>query len=409
MKIFTISQVVILKLLILGAGASKAYTQSKTKEKMPIACDFFDTFNKLEISSNQWVLISKISLYVLEKYGVDAFSYFASGIDIEEFHSSIECDLIEAISSKNHIESQFFQEAYNEIVYLFASVINEIQNGPVSKPHIQLANYLSKEDVIATFNWDTLIERALEEVHGWSSDFGYGFKPKSVYRNEWQTPNDKRKKSISLYKLHGSTNWLTVHPALLGNGITLGKNVNPDDVFVFESTVNPYSCHRGRYMEGYERYSYGYYPVNLDMTKSSPDGLILVRFNPPNPYIKQGESLSAGVETIPLIIPPVKEKKYDQFGNLFNRLWQKTANAIENADEIIFIGYSFPKTDIKSDQLFRSAFLKRKNKPKIKILDPYPERVVEKFKFEYGFLDSEVNVYKDYFSEQFDIEKMLSS
>ena len=136
-------------------------------------------------------------------------------------------------------------------------------------------------------------------------------------------------------------------------------------MFVFESTVNPYSCHRGRYMEGYERYSYGYYPVNLDMTKSSPDGLILVRFNPPNPYIKQGESLSAGVETIPLIIPPVKEKKYDQFGNLFNRLWQKTANAIENADEIIFIGYSFPKTDIKSDQLFRSAFLKRKNKPKI--------------------------------------------
>lgn len=148
-----------MKLFILGAGASKAYGQSKTGVKMPIACDFFDTFDKLDISQSLWVLQGQINLYAMEKYGMDPYTYFRSGIDIEDFHSSIESDLQDAHAVGNKSESTILQMSYNELVYLFASVINEIQNGPVSKPHLKLAQNLSKDDVIATFNWDTLIGR----------------------------------------------------------------------------------------------------------------------------------------------------------------------------------------------------------------------------------------------------------
>lgn len=398
-----------MKLFILGAGASKAYGQSNTGIRMPIACDFFDTFDKLEISSSLWVLQGQINLYAMEKYGVDPYTYFRSGIDIENFHSSIEADLQDAIGKEKKSESMILQMSYNELVYLFASVINEIQNGPVSKPHLQLAENLETDDVIATFNWDTLIERALEETKSWATDHGYGFEPKSIYRNGWTDPLNLDSQSVQLYKLHGSTNWLTVHPSLLGNLTTLNKFVAPNDVYIYESTEQPFPCHRGRFMDGYERFSYGYYPVNLDMVAYASDGQAIVSVNQPKPHVKKGTAPSNGVATIPLIIPSVKEKKYDQYGNLFDNLWEKTAKAIEVADEIILIGYSFPKTDIKSTKLFLDAFMKRSSKPKIKILDPNPERIADKFKYEFGFLDSEISVYKDYFSESFDIEAMIKN
>jgi hypothetical protein len=395
------------KLFILGAGASKAYEQSKTGIRMPIACDFFDTFDKLDISRNLWVLQGHINLYAMQKYGVNPEKYFRSGIDIEDFHSSIETDLQDAIENGDRKEVILRQMPYNELIYLFASVINEIQNGPISKPHLKLAASLDDCDVIATFNWDTLIERALEETKSWSTDHGYGFEPKSIYRNGWVNPITYDLESVKLYKLHGSTNWLTLHPALLSDFTTLSKFVAPNDVYVYESTEQPYPCHRGRFMDGYERLSYGYYPVNLDMVARAPDGQAIISVNQPKPHVQKGVAPRHGSATIPLIIPPVKDKKYDLYGNLFDNLWSKTAKAIESADEIILIGYSFPKTDIKSTKLFLDALMKRTNKPRIKILDPAPEKIFDKFKYEFGFLDSEVTIYKDYFSENFDIEAMI--
>ena len=49
---------------LLGAGASKSYEASKTNERLPLANDFFNTFNKLDISSNGWVLVGDIINYV---------------------------------------------------------------------------------------------------------------------------------------------------------------------------------------------------------------------------------------------------------------------------------------------------------------------------------------------------------
>ena len=41
-----------MRTFIIGAGASKAYSESPTNCRMPIANDFFQTFNKLNIK--QW-------------------------------------------------------------------------------------------------------------------------------------------------------------------------------------------------------------------------------------------------------------------------------------------------------------------------------------------------------------------
>lgn len=92
-----------MKLFILGAGASKAYSESKAKVRMPIACDFFDTFDRLEISNNLWVLQGQIHLYVMDKFNADPYSYLRSGINIEDFHSSIEADIEKEIAAGDEI------------------------------------------------------------------------------------------------------------------------------------------------------------------------------------------------------------------------------------------------------------------------------------------------------------------
>jgi len=399
-----------MKLFILGAGASKAYSESKTKVTMPIACDFFDTFDKLEISNNLWILQGQIHLYIMEKYKKEPNSYLRSGINIENFHSSIEADIEKAIEAGDELNIQLSQMPYTELIYLFASVINEIQNGPVSKPHLKLASNIESNDVIVTFNWDTLMERALGETSEWKCDNGYGFNPKSIYRNEWKEPILKNYiPNIQLLKLHGSTNWLTVHPSLMSDFTTINKFVKSDDVYIYEYTDKPYSCHRGRFMEGYEKFSYGYYPVNLDMVARTQDGEIMATFDQPKPHVKEGTAPRDGVTTIPLIIPPVKDKKYDKYGTLFDSLWEQAEKAITDADEIIIIGYSFPKTDIKSTKLFLDGLSKRQNKPKIKILNPELNSIIDKFIYEFGFLRSEIDGYKDYFSEDFDIYGLIKN
>ena len=65
-------------------------------------------------------------------------------------------------------------KAHHELIFLFAYVVNVIQNGPVSKAHINLASVLSPSDGIVTFNWDTLMDRALAESTEWRVDSGYG-------------------------------------------------------------------------------------------------------------------------------------------------------------------------------------------------------------------------------------------
>lgn len=48
-----------MRTFIIGAGASKAYSESPTNCRMPIANDFFQTFNKLNISNDLRVHVGR--------------------------------------------------------------------------------------------------------------------------------------------------------------------------------------------------------------------------------------------------------------------------------------------------------------------------------------------------------------
>lgn len=400
------------RVFVLGAGASKSYAQSPTGERMPIAKDFFKTFDKLSISCDQRVLIGDILNVARDDFGISYENCFKSDFDIEQFHSHVESKLIEIAKQGIIPDGVQYYKAYIQLISLFASVINEIQNGPTSIPHKKLIDVLTKNDCIITFNWDTLLDRALHESGEWDTDYGYCVKPRMIFRNQWEAPKNTNNKNsfVKLIKLHGSSNWITSYPLLDNKNIfKLSQTTSSDEFYVYENTDKPYPCHKGRFEGPYQPFSYFYYPPNIldDPGVSPPHGHNMIgKFSIVNPEMPSSITPKNGLTSIPLIIPPVKEKKYKLFGNLFTTLWKIASDELEFADEIIIIGYSFPQTDKMSINLFKTAFCRKQSMPTIKIIDPYPENILHLIKMSFGITEDKITTYREYFSEDFDFSKI---
>ena len=398
-----------MKAYVLGAGASRAYSQSPTGQRMPLAHDVFQVFSELNISANPWVLIGDIIAYVSESRGIAPEEFGSFNNDIEEFYSEVQGILAEAIQRGDELQTILISRIVNQLVFLFASVINEVQNGPVSSVHRNVARTLAAEDRVLTFNWDTLMDRALAAESTWRTDIGYLVVPRSIHRDGWIAPNPRRESAPMLLKLHGSTNWLTSYHQIEDGKLTLIQSSDPSTLYVYESTNQPYATYAGRFMPGYQPFSYGYYPPNIpdDPGKSAPEGHVFVRARPKFPWVPEGTAPDQGLPSMPLIIPPAKAKTYDLFGSLFKTIWSAAEDSLSLAEHIILIGYSFPRTDHQSNALFAKAFSRRTGMPRVSIIDPKPDRAAEKFRLDFGITADKLLLYAEPFSETFDLNKIL--
>lgn len=407
-----------MNVLLMGAGASKAYEQSKSKIKMPIAKDFFQTYNKLEVSKKPDVLVGDLINYLKKYHKMKTPDFINYSEDIENIHSEISDKVISYAKENKHFfdgnnldEKILATRAYMQVLFLFNSVINEIQNGDISKPHQNIARNLKPDDVILTFNWDTLMDRSLESVTNWKVDSGYYVTPKAIYNGEWISVNgDSVNSAPLLIKLHGSTNWLTSYMRIEDCAWKLTQELSPDVFYVYRNTLNPYNTFKGRYWGGYEPYSYGYYPPNIpDKGEKEPEGYVMVGLSPKiDPRIQNNISGSNDLVSMPVIIPPIKQKEYSLFGDLFGKLWKKAEESLVKANNIVIIGYSFPKTDYRTDELFKKAFCQRSTKPKIVIINPEPDQIKQRFMYDYGIDEELIQVEKTYFDESFNIASVLS-
>ena len=146
----------------------------------------------------------------------------------------------------------------------------------------------SRETLLLSFNYDTLIETAIannaEFFEQVSVDYGVKIDPADRSAKRGMKPH-----TIDLIKLHGSLNWFPVKGA--SDELDL-KNV---------CVVEP-----------------------------------------------QDRSFPIYCEDTPIFIPMAHAKESFLRGSLFNLLWSKADYYLKNAEEIYFIGYGFPKTDINN-------------------------------------------------------------
>ena len=294
--------------------------------------------------------------------------------------------------------------AYNQLILLFASIFNEIQNGPISIPYMMLADELREEDVIITFNWDTLLDRALYSSGIWSPSNGYCIRPEAIFDEEWKSPEiyDVDKIAPIYIKLHGSTNWLApYHGVHLSTGEMYSvSKYGMDKLFVYLNSSIAYDTYKNRYWGPYEPFSYCYYPPNLPIVRDDRDSnRVMISMVSAVDLPEHGEIVinDPNVYSMPLIVPPVRNKQYQRYGKIFSTLWGLATDSIELCRLLYIIGYSFPKTDIATQKMFSEALKRNKVLEKIIIINPHPENIFKLFTTEFGIEKSKIELRKEKF------------
>lgn len=174
----------------------------------------------------------------------------------------------------------------------------------------RLARVLRPGDSVITFNYDLGVERALHTAGLWDIKAGYGF---PIVDGETPSP-------VDVLKLHGSTNWRALlfggmTGYFAGNGTSLGDRpvlfFRPDLEYLgYQDFVDP-RCSR------------------LDTAASLP-AMIMPALPKPFHFVT-----TFGQE----------------WKGFWDGLWQRAACAIENADELVVIGYSLPTADKRARTL----------------------------------------------------------
>ena len=368
------------KVYILGAGASRelkfitSTTDISTKEskdtihniKGPLSGGFFYYANKfMEDISKQNFLGSKASIsnpwldnYVLSYYlktnGIRATieelyndEAKSKKLNIENLYIELE-DKINEIEENNDSGFPTNEEVdaflgERDLLRYIHSVLSTIAYYCHSIHHRVLANYLiSTGGTIISFNWDILFDEEMYATRRWDYSDGYGFCARGfVDKNKFMglknyeyTKRENPSKNFIL-KPHGSLNWYKKSEA--GNYEFVD---DPNDIYIGVPMTRDGAFKGGTLgNQGKLRF--------MEMDRDGKE---------------QFESL---------ILPPGKKRK--KFGDI----WKQIVTLLEEADEIISIGFSFNEFDSHIIEEFDDIQFKKDLV--IKIINPDP-KIIDKYK-----------------------------
>lgn len=239
-----------------------------------------------------------------------------AGYTIEDYFSAIEMSEMIALNKEANLTTK-------QLTYFIAKTIEKsLTKATISEDYMIFNEIIiSNQDAIVTTNWDILLETAIQSKLA-NGEFNYI----SVDCHDQQEKPSV--KPIPLFKLHGSLNWAQCP-----------------------------SCYKVYYF--FEKVYSRFYdePSNIPKCKSC---------NNPNNQLS------------PIIIPPTFSKLKNNIftttemdwkqGKFLNKIWSEAYSRIALSNEIYFIGYSFPQTDVQMRIFVSMALNANKSLQKIVIV-----------------------------------------
>jgi hypothetical protein len=220
------------------------------------------------------------------------------------------------------------QKVREDLIFLIALVLNRTLMEPRGY-HGTLVKRLKGEGRLTStafisLNYDILIDNALTELHP-DFDLDYGVEFTNYTRGlNWRLPRQER--SVFLYKLHGSLNWLYC-PTCVSLTITPWEQRRAAQL-----VEEPVAC------------------------------------------------LECGMPTAPIITPPTYLKGVQNF--FLHQIMRKAEAMLRQVRRIIFCGYSFPDADLLVRYLWKRVELNLGSRPEIYVINEYPGKKDELRKIE---------------------------
>ena len=116
--------------------------------------------------------------------------------------------------------------------YYISKKIAQITPAEIPEPYINFAQQLDCYDIVLTFNWDCLLEKALL-----AAGKSYTYNP---YESDWCDP--AKEHIVRVIKMHGSINWTLPHGGVpdprIYNQINFDPNFNLDPIFHSGALMN---------------------------------------------------------------------------------------------------------------------------------------------------------------------------
>ena len=194
-----------------------------------------------------------------------------------------------------------------ELKRAFRQRLSEAMNGvSVDGNVVKFAEHCAALDATCiTFNYDDFLDAALAATGSWNPDWGYGFFCRSSATAVSGLSDQRHESSLQLLKLHGSVNWW--------------PKFGHSEPFALDAIVH----HHG--WEGIARHLY------------------------------RREIVDRHLDAEPVMVPPVLSKSDLVAQPVFRLVWTLAFEHLLSADEVTFIGYSFPATDMAARTLFSEA------------------------------------------------------
>lgn len=321
--------------IFLGAGASAA-------DGAPVQNQLFNNYFE---EPSRWEHGNGLGEFFRDFFGIDTRSSLRHALfpTFEEVLGVIELAISRGESMRGYSltpHSPDLQLIREYLILLIAKSLRANLDSGGNGVHTSLVERLVsggidiRKTAFISLNYDILLDNALTERHD-DVDLSYGVDFTNFGRaGDWHKPRKGR--SINLYKLHGSLNWLYC-PTCIALTIT------PKQKSVSTIAESPVACRK------------------------------------------------CSTHMIPIIIPPTFFKV---MSNAFlQRIWSGAEDVLSRCRRLVFCGYSFPDADIHIKYLLKRVELNRGNTPEIGIFNSHPGKSdMEK--------EREENRYKRFFSKK---------
>lgn len=307
------------RVIVLGAGATRAaaFAEGFTPEcKPPLNADFFTQLQQIT-GTKYGTLVAGVIGDVVDLFG----SNFS--LTLEDYFTQLEF-LAEAVkiapSTAGKISSADLRAKRDRLMHAVSAVLElstdaAIRGSGGCQRHKMLVENLRANDTVISFNYDCVLDHALRQNGSgkWSARYGYTFpNPDRICgADRWDppAPATASTKTINLLKLHGSLNWQ----------LPVADDNAPDG-------------------EKHQK------PIQLKQRLYGQRGV---------PHFT--------------VIPPVWNKAATD-NPIFEALWRNAERAIRNATEVAVVGFSFARTDLPVESLFRVALAGRQTKLKTLVI-----------------------------------------